>query len=427
VISHACRRRPSTRHSSTFAATRPQRAQHRNCPAPPTPTTHAAFDATTARHYHSQLLTHAAFDAPVGSRGRFWAPEPQVGPTEERKQTRERSFRLGALGTAANASDAAGRDAQPYHVESSPQHTNASPESSADIGVQLRTSERFVLKQIHFDYVSTPWLQPGTRTRRDADRALRSRRDMDSFTIPLTSTPTAARHGRLSRTPPLHRTPPPCTTPPLASSESILHRARPHAPPPATPSPQRHRRQFVAIDFSSSDFRFTTCGTPVDGGPDSFIGNGSLHELLPPNGDLELDPSCRGLALRTPPSGGRSDEYAARGVGYWRSSHSFAATHPIDGGCRLVVCLRRRPSAFILSFLLPSALVTLSTIASLIILPIRADLATSRASVLLVAMLLLVETDSAVWRGGFNVPPSGGPTLLVRRPTAADRSALESL
>ena len=48
------------------------------------------------------------------------------------------------------------------------------------------------------------------------------------------------------------------------------------------------------------------------------------------------------------------------------SADSFAATHPIDGGCRLVVCLRRRPSAFILSFLLPSALVTLSTIASLI-------------------------------------------------------------
>jgi hypothetical protein len=54
-----------------------------------------------------------------------------------------------------------------------------------------------------------------------------------------------------------------------------------------------------------------------------------------------------------------------------------------------------------LQFLVPSSLVILSTIASVVIPPIHADLATARASILLVALLLLAESGSGIWRGSY--------------------------
>ena len=52
-------------------------------------------------------------------------------------------------------------------------------------------------------------------------------------------------------------------------------------------------------------------------------------------------------------------------------------------------------------FLVPSTTISLSTLASITISPLQADLATARASLLLISLLLLVESTSGVWYGSF--------------------------
>jgi hypothetical protein len=170
--------------------------------------------------------------------------------------------------------------------------------------------------------------------------------------------------------------------------------------------------QALMIDFQYSDFHATTCGMPVDGGEDSFVDADTLDEVVSAYGQFELDKSCDALQRLN---------WTAFELAVWRGNNGVV-TIPKTFGCQLVVCLKRRPASYLLQFLIPSSLVTLSTLFALVISPIEPDLATARASILLVAMLLLVEAGSGVWRGTFQgtwvEQVTRDPTLLpeARRP-----------
>jgi len=157
-------------------------------------------------------------------------------------------------------------------------------------------------------------------------------------------------------------------------------------------------RQTIVVDFATSDFTLETCGTPVASGSSSSFLDMEPSEMLPSGGEYSLDPDCGGVQSLQPPLD--AEDISAK-LSRYRVPHKPVATYPTTGGCRMVICLIRRPASYMLQFLIPSTLVTLSTLAALIISPIQADLATARASVLLVSLLLLVESSSSVWHGTF--------------------------
>jgi hypothetical protein len=98
------------------------------------------------------------------------------------------------------------------------------------------------------------------------------------------------------------------------------------------------------VDFTTTDFNLLTCGTPVDGNIYSFLDRESLSEIIPKDGEFKLDPDCGALPLRKPPSSVTMNAGDfARYVDRYRQPGNPLATHPMSSGCRLIVCLKRRP------------------------------------------------------------------------------------
>ena len=144
-------------------------------------------------------------------------------------------------------------------------------------------------------------------------------------------------------------------------------------------------RQQMHIMYRSNDFDISTCGSPVDGGDNSFLDQDSIDELLPSHGDFAKAP-C-----------GEVDSAEFTG------DHATMPilTRKVIRGCELVICIRRIPSQYIQMYLVPQSLVVIASLLAMAIPPGNAGDASARTSVLFIALLLLAETGSGIWRGTY--------------------------
>lgn len=122
---------------------------------------------------------------------------------------------------------------------------------------------------------------------------------------------------------------------------------------------QRHFEYFN-YPFDVQELRFlfkppdsvvlSTCGTPVDGGPYSFLSSDSLGGLLPPKGDWRTVACGVVNATKFPGADGARSVLTRRLPGH---------------GCELSICIQRIPTQYIFVYLIPNSLVVLASLLSM--------------------------------------------------------------